>query len=83
MEYKIIITATAKKDINKLDIVIKKRIGKKILLYSKNPKVHAKRLFDKRLGKYRWRIGNYRVIYDLDGRRIVILRIGHRREIYR
>ena len=34
---------------------------------------------------YRIRIGKYRMIYEIDGRRIVviILKIGHRREIYR
>jgi mRNA interferase RelE/StbE len=28
------------------------------------------------------RIGDYRVIFDIDGENIVILRIGHRRDIY-
>ena len=32
---------------------------------------------------YRFRIGDYRVICDIEGDEIVILRIGHRRDIYR
>jgi len=28
-------------------------------------------------------IGDYRVIFDVDGDNIVILRIGHRKSIYR
>ena len=34
---------------------------------------------------WRIRIGNYRVIYDIDDRsqQIVVLHIGHRREVYR
>lgn len=29
------------------------------------------------------RIGDYRVVFDLEGDQIVVLRMGHRREIYR
>jgi len=34
---------------------------------------------------YRIRVGNYRVIYEIDGKQItiVILKIGHRKEVYR
>lgn len=79
----LVYTKTAKKDAQKLDAVVKKRIGKKILIYSQNPLLYAKKLISPALGQYRWRIGNYRVIFDLGGSDIVILRIGHRREIYR
>lgn len=40
-------------------------------------------MVDPRLGTYRFRIGDYRIIFDIEGEEIVILRIGHRREIYR
>jgi len=29
------------------------------------------------------RIGDYRVIFDVEGDELVVLRVGHRREIYR
>jgi mRNA interferase RelE/StbE len=34
---------------------------------------------------YRLRIGDYRVVYAIEGRRLVVLviRVGHRKEIYR
>jgi mRNA interferase RelE/StbE len=34
---------------------------------------------------WRIRVGNYRVIYDIDDRtqQVVVLHIGHRREVYR
>lgn len=37
------------------------------------------------LGGYRFRIGDYRVIFDLEGEDedIVVLRVGHRSLIYR
>jgi mRNA interferase RelE/StbE len=35
------------------------------------------------LGSYRFRIGDYRVIFDVEGANLIVLRVGHRREIYR
>jgi mRNA interferase RelE/StbE len=36
-------------------------------------------------GLYRLRVGDYRIIYDLDhtARRVVVVAIGHRREVYK
>lgn len=81
--YKIFYTQTAVDDIDKLDPVSKKRIGKKIQALSKDPLSHARKLINSSLGYYRWRIGDYRIIFDLDGNRIIVLRVGHRKEIYR
>ncbi len=81
--YIILYTKTAVKDIEKLDNVSKKRLKKKLEEYIKDPLTHAKRLTDAKIGSFRWRIGNYRVIFDIDGQNIVVLRVGHRREIYR
>ncbi len=44
---------------------------------------YTERLIDSSLGSYRFRIGDYRVIFDIDKDKIVVLRVGHRREIYR
>ncbi|MFH1826858.1 MAG: type II toxin-antitoxin system RelE/ParE family toxin [bacterium] len=81
--YKLVYTKTAVNDLAKIDIVAKKRIKKKIEEHSTSPFNHAKKLTHPRLGDYRWRIGNYRIVFDVKGKDIVILRIGHRREIYR
>lgn len=83
MLFRLLYSRSAAHDIKKLDSVAKKKIKKKIEIYSRKPFFYAKRLIDPRIGTYRWRIGNYRVIFDIDGKNIVILRIGHRREIYR
>jgi mRNA interferase RelE/StbE len=83
MTYKLLYTKIAAKDIQKLDTVAKKRLKNKLEIYAKNPLFYAKKLTDFSLGTYRWRIGNYRIIFDIDAKNIVILRIRHRREIYR
>ena len=74
MSYKLLYTNTAFKDIKKLDIVAKKRIGKKIEEFSKDPFSTSKKLVNSSIGSYRWRIGNYRVIYKiLDNEKLTFL----------
>lgn len=83
MAFKTVVTPPAQKDIKKLDRVVKKRIFKKILTYSKDPLYYGKKLSDKKLGDYRWKTGKYRIIFSFKGKTIFILRIRHRKEIYK
>lgn len=83
MKYKVVFTKRAAKDINDLESKVKERIKDAIARYSEDPLSYAMRMVDSSLGTYRFRIGDYRVIFDLEGDEIVILRVGHRREIYR
>ncbi len=83
MKYKLVYTRRAEKDIRDLDPNIKERLGKSLLQYSEDPLKHAEKLTDPSLGSFRFRIGEYRVIFDLHGDEIIVLRVGHRREIYR
>ncbi|MDI6733388.1 MAG: type II toxin-antitoxin system RelE/ParE family toxin [Planctomycetota bacterium] len=83
MKYRILYTARAEEDILNLEPVIQKRIGSKLLQMGSNPFYYAEHLTDPRIGTYRFRIGDYRVIFDVKGDELIILRIGHRREIYR
>lgn len=83
MSYNLVYTQRALRDIDKLESSIRRRIGRVLLRYQGNPMKHAERIKDPRLGSYRFRIGDYRVIFDLEGDEIVVLRVGHRREIYR
>ena len=34
-------------------------------------------------GYWKLRVGDYRVVYKITGKAVIILRIGHRREIYK
>ncbi|MFN4212524.1 MAG: type II toxin-antitoxin system RelE family toxin [Microgenomates group bacterium] len=83
MTYQLIFTKNARDDIEKLDRLAKKRLGKKLLQFQKNPLLYARRLTSSIIGEYRFRVGDYRVVFDIKGKKIVILRIVHRREIYR
>ena len=83
MSYDLVYTQKAVRDVEKLDHKIKKRLGKVLLRYKEEPMRYAEKLTDSKLGTYRFRIGDYRIIFDIEGNEIVILRIGHRKEIYK
>lgn len=83
MAYEIAYTRRAAKDISKLQRQVKDRIKKKLERYADDPLCYARKMVDPSLGTYRFRIGDYRVIFDLEDDKIVVLRVGHRREIYR
>lgn len=83
MAYELVYTKTARRDIKKLDRVAQKKLAKALERLKKKPFFYSKKLILPQLGDYRYRIGNYRVIFDVEDKKIIILRIGHRREIYR
>jgi mRNA interferase RelE/StbE len=83
LKYELAYTRRDEKDIRKLDAVVRKRVGKALLQYRTDPLKYAEKLTDTALGTYRFRVGDFRVAFDIEGNEIVVLRVGHRREIYR
>jgi len=81
--YKIILTKRALKDIEKIDIKTKTHIGNKLKSLIDDPVKISRKLSNPIIGTYRFRIGDYRVIFDIDKDEVIILRIGHRRDIYK
>ena len=85
MKYTLNITPTARRQFKKISDEAQKAIRKKLDLLCANP--HNPALDIKNLqGRdgYRLRIGDYRVIYDVDNGELIInlIEVGHRREIY-
>ncbi|MBI2008817.1 type II toxin-antitoxin system RelE/ParE family toxin [Candidatus Saccharibacteria bacterium] len=80
-----VITKTAYEDIKKLDNATKKKLKDRLefLLILDDPLSRAVKLSDPRQGTYRWTIGDYRVIFDVHRRKVIILRVQHRGEIYK
>jgi len=81
--YKLLYTKSAVEDIRKLDNIARKRIKIKLEEYLVDPHKYAKKMINSAIGTFRWRIGNYRIVYDIDKSNIVVLRVGHRKEIYK
>lgn len=81
--YELLYTRRAVKDIERLDVVAKKRLAKRLEALREDPLGLSKKLINPKVGQYRYRVGDYRIVFDLHGPVIVILRVGHRSDIYR
>jgi mRNA interferase RelE/StbE len=86
--WKIEYTQAAIKSLLSLEKHIQQRIVKKMRFFcdQKNPLVYAKKLRDSKLGEYRFRVGNYRVLFDVTSQGTIsvlyVLTIKHRKDIY-
>ncbi len=82
MDYIIIWSVQASKQLKSLDRSIAKRIYEKVGQLRQNPERYVEKLV--RYPYYRLRIGDYRVILDIQKEmvRIMILKVGHRSSIY-
>jgi mRNA interferase RelE/StbE len=87
MQWTIELDATAAKAINKLDKPIRERIRRflKALAINDNPRSQGKALSGRHAGLWRYRIGDYRIICNIQDEKIIILvlAIGHRKDVYR
>lgn len=89
MAWKIEIDRDAKRDLDKID----RQEGRRILkfLYERvanlgNPRCIGEALKGSRLGEFwKYRVGDYRIIASIEDNqlRILVVRIGNRREVYR
>jgi len=76
-------TEGATKDLERLDRPVARRILKKLAWFSKNFRsIVPEPLSGQPRGTFKFRIGDWRAVYTLEGRTIVIQFIGHRSYIY-
>jgi len=83
MSYEIIFTDTSRKQFKKLEKDIQERIIKALERIRIRPEAHIKKLVDD--PGYRLRVGEYRIILDIEKEKLIILvvKIGHRKNIYK
>ena len=87
MRYTVEYSQRAVKDLKKLDrYTAGLLLGwiEKNLVNCENPRLHGKGLTANRSGQWRYRVGDYRILADIQDEKIIILilEVGHRREIY-
>lgn len=87
MTYSVETTARFDKDFKKLDRYTQRMIKswiEKNLVETEDPRQHGKGLTANRSGQWRYRIGDYRLICQIDDNKLIILAlsVGHRRSIY-
>jgi len=87
-KFNVVFEKDAKKTLKKLDkhqaSIIMGWISKN-LVNTENPRSFGKGLVSNRSGEWRYRIGDYRIIADIndDTVTILVLAIGHRKDIYK
>lgn len=82
------ISRTAEKQISKLNRVAQAsilRFLRERVQFAENPRQWGKPLHGDQCGLWRYRIGDYRLICDIQDEKItvLVLRVGHRKDIYR
>ena len=87
MTYRVEFTERAIKDLKKLDKYTASLIlgwVRKNLEGCENPRLHGKGLVANRSGQWRYRIGDYRLLAEINDDKITILvlTVGHRRDVY-
>ena len=88
MKYSIQTTSNFRKQFKKLDRYTQKMIKcwvDKHLVGTENPRSHGKGLTSDKSGKWRYRIGDYRIICEINDNELIILAlsVGHRSEVYK
>lgn len=84
MSYTVFILRRAQKELAQLPKEAYEHVRDAIRNLSEEPRPHGSTKLIRREG-WRIRVGDYRVIYDIDDQQhvITILHIGHRRDVYR
>ncbi|MFC1808194.1 type II toxin-antitoxin system RelE/ParE family toxin [Candidatus Omnitrophota bacterium] len=76
--------AVLKNDLSKIPADLKPKIRDAIeLKLKKDPILAGKPLRSSLRGHRKFRYGDWRIIYRIDKKDIIILKIGHRREVYK
>lgn len=88
MIYEIVTTEKFDKSFKKLDRQIQRMMKawiEKNLVQAEDPRQHGKGLTANRSGKWRYRIGDYRILAEIQDRKLVLILIDvkHRREVYK
>lgn len=84
MTYSLSILPRAVKELRRISPEIRSRIHPHVTALAEDPRPPRSRKLAGREG-YRIRVGDYRVLYDVDdaSRSVVILHVGHRSNVYR
>lgn len=84
MRYRVILPRSVQKELARLPEEISQRILARLARLESNPRpADVKKL--KGRPAWRVRVGDYRIIYEIHDRilQIIVITVGHRREVYR
>ncbi|MCD6413330.1 MAG: type II toxin-antitoxin system RelE/ParE family toxin [Elusimicrobia bacterium] len=82
MKYRIELMPVAVRDLKKIPVAEVRKIVKKLKLLENNLRGDIKKLTNY-TQEYRLRIGKWRVLFEIEGKRIIVYRIIQRKNAYR
>lgn len=85
MTYRITLAPPAARQLRKFDPQVRRRIQAALELLADEPRPSAAIQLAGGAGEWRVRTGDYRIVYEIrdDELVVLVLRVGHRRDIYR
>jgi mRNA interferase RelE/StbE len=81
--YHLQLERSTEKELSRLHPVDRRRVAAAVRNLAGDPRPHGcKKL---KVGAWAIRVGDYRIVYDVDDadRSVIVLKIGHRRDVYR
>ena len=83
--YRIEVSSTAERQLRKLDHDSRVRVLRAIQSLASDPQPPGCRKLQGYDDVFRIRAGHFRILYSIDGRRVIVtvLKVGHRRDVYR
>lgn len=82
VEFHLIPTKTFLSDLKSIPASMRKRIEATLEKIKSDP-FEGRKLTAVSFGQWRWRVGDYRIRYDIVGTEIVLHRVRSRKDIYR
>ena len=84
--FEVVLTREAERVFARADAALAKKLAKCFAGLENDPRGgnNVKRLAGPLAGMFRYRVGDHRVVYEIDdgARRVTIITIAHRREVY-
>lgn len=85
MTYRVEITPAAERDIRRLPADVRSRVETKLRRLPDDPRPPGVQKLRGDVERYRIRVGNYRLVYDVEDALLLVVVVGaaHRRDVYR
>jgi mRNA interferase RelE/StbE len=84
LAYRVEILPAVERQLRRIDSDARRRIGAAILALAGDPRPHGCRKLSGS-EEYRVRVGDYRILYEIEDAflRVLVVKVGHRRDVYR
>lgn len=82
--YRLVILPAVERQLSRIDSGARRRVDAAILALAGDPRPHGCRKLSGS-EEYRIRVGDYRILYEIEDAflRILVVKVGHRRDVYR